>query len=218
MVGAAFMLAAGLGALAGPARAAAEDFRLENRVYAGDEEQAKTQSTTIFYHGVIYDFLDDPAKVVIFDKPSKRFIMLDPRRRMTAELSTAEVAAFLARLKQRALHQPDPAIQFQAEPKLTERFDSAGATLTLSSEWLTYRARLATVSPTIAKQYREFSDWYAGCNTVLSPGCAVAVCAVAAQRGRGWPAGHPAGGRAYDSSQERRQRHGPADHARIPAA
>jgi hypothetical protein len=170
LVWAALMLVAGLGALVGPARAAAEDFRLENRVYAAGENQAKTQSTTIFYRGIIYDFLDDPAEVVIYDKPSKRFILLDPRRRLMAELSTAEVAAFLARLKQRALHQTDPALQFQAEPKLTERFDSAGAMLTLSSEWLTYRARLATVSPTIAKQYREFSDWYAGCNTVLSPG------------------------------------------------
>jgi hypothetical protein len=158
---------AGLGGPLGIREAAGVDFRIENRVYVGGRQEPQVHSTTMFYGGLIYDFLDQPAEAVVFDKAGGRFSLLDFRRRVAADLSAADVAAFVTRIREQVAHHPDPWVRFLAEPALEERMD--GAALVLSGEWLTYRARLAEASPAVARQYREFSDWYAELNTVLHP-------------------------------------------------
>jgi hypothetical protein len=165
----ALALLAGLAGTLGTSPAAADNFRIENRVYFGNQEQPETHSTTLFYAGIIYDFLDEPAEVAMFDKAGERFILLDLHRRITTEISTADVAAFVARIHERASRHPEPSVQFLAEPTFAERLDTAGGELTLTSEWLIYRVRLSAASPAVARQYREFSDWYAKLSTVLNP-------------------------------------------------
>jgi len=153
----------------GMREAAGADFRIENRVYVGGQKEPAVHSRTIFYGGLIYDFLDQPAEVVVFDKAGGRFMLLDFRRRVMAELSAADVAAFVTRIQAQAANHVDPWVRFLAEPALTERMDAATGELTLSGEWLTYRARLADASPAVVRQYREFSDWYAELNAALNP-------------------------------------------------
>ncbi|MGD0900808.1 MAG: hypothetical protein ABR915_23495 [Thermoguttaceae bacterium] len=162
-------LMAAAGGLFGPAGAAGDDFRIENRVYVSNQRQPDAHSTTIFYGGVIYDFLDEPAEIVIFEKASQRFILLDPGRRVTSELSTSEITAFLARIRRRAMQHPEALVRFLADPAFAERFDKATGELTLENKWLTYRARLSAASPEVARQYREFSDRFAQLNSVLNP-------------------------------------------------
>jgi hypothetical protein len=165
----ALALLAGLGGTLGTSPAAGDDFRIENRVYINHQEQPATRSTTIFQGGMIYDFLDEPAEVAMFDKAGERFILLDLHRRVSTELSTADVAAFVARIGQRAGRHPDPSVRFLAEPTFAERLDAAGGELTLTSEWMIYRVRFSAASAAVARQYREFSDWYAELSTVLNP-------------------------------------------------
>jgi hypothetical protein len=171
-----FLLAlAALALPAGPvgplaiSQAAADDFRIENYVYVGGQNEPEAHSVTIFSGGLIYDFLDRPAEAVVFDKAGGRFTLLDFGRRTMADLSAADVAAFAARIQMQAANHRDPYVRWLAQPELTENVDAATGELTLNGEWLTYRARLAEASPAVARQYREFSNWYAELNAALNP-------------------------------------------------
>lgn len=156
----------------GEARSAStEDFRVENQVFLGDREKPAVRSTTIFREGVVYDYLENPAEVIVFEKQGGRFALLDTARRVRAELTTQEVVAFTRQMQQRAESHKNPFIRFLAAPSFHEQFDQPSGELTLSSPWLTYRLVLMDAeSPAIARQYREFSDWYARVNTLLNPG------------------------------------------------
>ena len=151
--------------------AAGEDFRMDNKVFFGGEKEAASQSTTIFHDGVVYDYLQKPAEVIVFETVPGRFILLDTERRIRAELTTDAVTSFTQRLQESAAEQQDPFIRFRADPEFEEEFDAASGQLTLSSPWMTYRLVLeGTVGKEIAAQYRAFSDWYARVNTLLQPG------------------------------------------------
>lgn len=148
-----------------------EDFRVENKVFVGNQKEPASQSTTIFHDGVVYDYLDKPAEVVIFDGAAEQFVLLDIVRRVRAEVTTDQVEQLTRQLQQLASTQADPFIRFSATPKFDEQFDQPANELTLSSPWMTYRMLLVDAgSRAIAEQYREFADWYARLNTVLSPG------------------------------------------------
>jgi len=151
--------------------AAAKDFRVENWVFFGDSKEADFHGTTIFHKGVVYDYLDDPAEVIVFDKAAERFVLLDTKRRVRAELTTEYVASFTEQLQRSARDHDDPFVRFSAAPKFDEQYDDKTGELTLSSPRMTYRLRLREVGDkVIASQYREFADWYSRLNSVINPG------------------------------------------------
>jgi len=149
----------------------AEDFRVENKMFVGNESTPKSESTTIFHQGIVYDYLEKPAEVIVFDKARMRFILLDPGRRVRAELTTDEVKGLTNDLRVRAAAQDKELHKFLAHPKFDERVDEKTRELVFDSPWLTYRvaAEPAEVSE-MARQYREFSDWYVQLNTRFVPG------------------------------------------------
>jgi hypothetical protein len=155
--------------LATAARAA--DFCVENTVSAEEPKEAASRSTTVFYGGAVYDFMADPLEVIVFDKASGRFDVLDMRRRVRLELSTADVVATSQRLKERTEKNQDPLLKFLGAPKFEEQFDEHVGELTLTSPWMVYRVRGKRVeNPQIVQQYHEFSDWLAQLNWLLNPG------------------------------------------------
>jgi len=157
--------------LSGGAPAAGEDFRVENRVFVGNDKEPASQTTTIFHEGVVYDYLQEPAEVIVFETVPGRFVLLDIDRRIRAELTTEAVTSFAQRLREAAASQKDPFIRFRANPKFDEEFDAAAGQLTLSSPWMTYRLLLeGSVGHEMSAQYRAFSDWYCRLNTMLNPG------------------------------------------------
>ena len=50
-----------------------------------------SQNTTLFEAGYVYDYLSDPDRVAVFDQPHGRFIVLDPVRKVKAEVKTDDV-------------------------------------------------------------------------------------------------------------------------------
>ena len=147
-----------------------EDFRVNNSVFVGDKSQPDSRGTTIFYAGLVYDFLESPAEVTVFDKPGGRFILLDLARRVRSELVTGEVDGFVARIQQRTAAHTDPMVNFLGDPRFEEKYDADAGELALTSTWLSYRVRLQAAERAVVQQYREFSDWQVRLNTVLSPG------------------------------------------------
>ncbi len=159
-----------LGVLLSTAEASVEDFRIENTVYVGKQSEPAVRSTTIFHQGAVYDFLVEPAEVIVFDKQAGRFTLLDLGRHVRTEMTTDQVSQFTEQLKKTAGEQADPFAKFLAAPTFQEQFEEAPRRLTLSSPWMTYRMELADPgSKTIADQYRQFSDWYARLNSLLNP-------------------------------------------------
>lgn len=153
-----------------PSRATAEDFRLENKVFAAGKTAPEAQGATIFYGGVVYDYLEQPAEMIVFDKAAGKFTLLDTSRQLQAEVSTQHVGKFIAGLKTKAAAAQEPVIRWMAEPGFQEQFDQKNGELTLVSPHMMYSAKLGTAaSPAMTEQYREFSDWYVQLNTLLAP-------------------------------------------------
>jgi hypothetical protein len=156
---------------AGHGNAAAEDFRVDNRVFLDNQKQPCVESTTIFFSGEVYDYLKTPPEITVFDKSNGRFVLLDTARRVKTEVKLDKVAALSEHVKTWALHQTDPLLSFLASPKLDQRYQAETGTLVLSSPLVTYEvATTAAGCEAVSTQYREFSDWYCQLNTLLNPG------------------------------------------------
>ena len=149
----------------------AETFCVENQVFVDNQRKPRVESTTVFLDDKVYDFLRMPAEVTIFDPTRQRFVLLDPSRRVQTQVSTGQVAKFAERLQQWARTQPDPFLQFLADPTFDENFDAERGELSISSPWTTYRIGVEPArSETASHRYREFSDWYSRLNTMINPG------------------------------------------------
>jgi hypothetical protein len=155
--------------IATAASARAADFRVNNTVFVDGEASPQCQSTTIFHAGLVYDFLADPAEIIVFDKPHGRFVLLDLSRKVRTELSTDKVGEFIDHAKQTLGGAKNILENWLAEPTFDETFDSQTSQLTLRGEWMTYQAQVLATGPDVASQYRNFSDWNARFNHVLNP-------------------------------------------------
>jgi hypothetical protein len=157
--------------LAAALPAHAEQFRFDNKVFVDERQEPQIQSTTIFMDGVVYDFLESPDEVIVFDTAHGRFVLLDLTRRVQTKLSAEQVASLTERLREWAKSQSDPYLQFMASPSFDEEFDGQTGELSLTSEWMTYRLGTApAASEGVSRRYREFSDWYCRLNTAINPG------------------------------------------------
>jgi hypothetical protein len=157
-------------------QASGEDFRVNNEVFPNGQKEPANQSITIFHDGVVYDSMKSPAEIVVFEKTAGRFVLMNPASQTRTELTTADITTFVNQLQARAANptaakNPDPVVRFLADPKFQERYDESMGELTLTSPMVSYRLVLATgLGQTTVEQYRDFSDWYARLNTLLTPG------------------------------------------------
>jgi hypothetical protein len=164
-----------LAIVARPVASAAEDFRIETKIYVGDEKEPVSTTTTLFQRGVVYDLLDSPPQTAVFRKPGGgkpgRFILLDPERRVRTELSTDQLADVMNKLRNWASRQRDPFLKFAANPQFAESFDRGTGQLLLTSQEESYVLKTEPADePDALAQYREFLDWYARLNTLLEAG------------------------------------------------
>lgn len=157
------------------AAARAEKFRIDTRVYLGDQQAPVSHTTTLFLDGVVYDFLDEPAQIAVFRKPGGgkpgRFILLDPAHKLRTELTTEQLAGAMNKLRDWAAQQTDPFLQFAAAPQFTESYDQQTGKLELASFLENYNVTTArTDHPVELAEYHEFLNWYTRLNTLLSAG------------------------------------------------
>ena len=69
--------------------AAADDFRVDNAVYEGNNKKPTTTSVTIFQNNSVYDCMGD--ETIIFNRIAGRFTLLDAKRRIRTELTVQDV-------------------------------------------------------------------------------------------------------------------------------
>jgi hypothetical protein len=153
-----------------PGLAADAGFRIDNKVFVGDQKEPASESTTIFHDGAVYDYLRNPAEVLVFEKTQDRFVMLNTERRIRAELSTEKIMAFSTKLQHRLDEQKDPFLKFLARPAFEEQWNAEKETLTLRSTWVSYNVQTrAAPSADVAHRCRTFTDWYAQLCPILEP-------------------------------------------------
>jgi hypothetical protein len=151
--------------------ALADGFRVDNRVFVEKEEEPRIKSTTIFHEDTVYDCLDTPQEITVFDRSAGRIVLLDTVRKIRTEVTVAQLDDLATRLRKWASGQPDEFLRFSAEPKFDEQFDTSTGELRLASPWISYR--VATAEPKrseILTQYKEFCDSYSLLNTQINPG------------------------------------------------
>jgi hypothetical protein len=153
----------------------AEDFRIETKIYVGDAKQPASETTTLFHDKAVYDFIGSPEQIAVFIKPSGakpgRFILLDTGYNLKTVLSTEQLTGAMDKLRNWAGQQSDPFLQFAANPKFNESFESGNGKLVLASHVESYSVMTRKAEhPQALAQYREFLDWYARLNTLLSAG------------------------------------------------
>lgn len=151
-----------------PHALAVDGFRVDSRVYYEDQKEPACQSSTIFADRMVYDFLDKPAEICVFDRPREQFILLNTERRISTRVAMQDVSGFTDQLQARAETQTDPFLQFLARPKFEQHLDPGSGTLTLNSPWMTYRVEAsAPPDPSMVPLFREFSDWYVRLTPIL---------------------------------------------------
>jgi len=98
--------------------------------------------------------------------------MLDPERKLKADVTLEQIDAFTANLKSETLKRSMvPLLAFLAEPKFEEELDPTKQELTLTSEWLTYSVQATNPKvPDGADLYADFINWQTKLNTMLHPG------------------------------------------------
>ena len=158
--------------------ATAENFRIETKVFASDQKEPASETTTLFQNGVVYDFLKvqkKPEQTAVFRKgngdKSGQFILLDERHSMLTKISTEKVDGAMTKLKAWASRQKDPFLQFAANPEFDESFDDGTGKLVLASHLESYNVDTMPCEHADAMaEYKEFLDSYTELNTLLSSG------------------------------------------------
>jgi hypothetical protein len=157
-------------AFADPNQAAADDFRIESKVYINKDAVPSSESLTLFRGGQIYDFLDKPSETTVFNRPRGLVILLDPARKVRTEIRADRLTAFSDELKDWAAKQTDPLLKFAADPRFEQSLDPGGEKL-FNSPFINYRvATIKANTDAVAQQYLEFSDSYARLNALTNPG------------------------------------------------
>ncbi|WP_231953953.1 hypothetical protein [Pirellulimonas nuda] len=151
------------------------ELRIETRMYAGDEPDVISSSTTLFAGDVVYDFREDEGRVTIFRAGHAgapgRFVLLDTARRVRTEIDTDRLTGAMEKLRQWAATQKDPFLRFTAEPHFEETFDRETGVLTMTSPHLTYRITTEPAKDASAEpQIKQFLDWFVQLHTLLEAG------------------------------------------------
>ncbi|MCO6043739.1 hypothetical protein NG895_07450 [Aeoliella sp. ICT_H6.2] len=149
------------------------DFRIETKVYRGDEELPITQNTTLFQNGVIYDFVESTGRVAIYrhqrGETPGQFVLIDPVRSVKTDITIDRMDSAIEKLRAWSRTQRDPLLVFAADPKFDQLYDEETGVLTLESPSMTYRLATVPVERTEAwKDLRNYFDGYAKLNCILA--------------------------------------------------
>ncbi len=153
----------------GASLAVADDFRIHNRVFLGKAKEPAASTVTIFRGGLVYDVLNAPQEIVVFDAARGRFVMLKPARSIRTEVSTEEIDRMVASLRVEMAKRGGGLPEFLSAPKY--EIDAAGdSAASFNGEFAEYQVKTKKAASLLAaRQYAQFSDWYTRMNTMTNP-------------------------------------------------
>jgi hypothetical protein len=153
------------------ATAQAQDFRVESKVYNADEPEPQSHTVTIFHGAKIYDFLDKPNEITVFDPTRSRIILLDVDRQIRTEVKMERLAEFIGHLKTWAASHTDPKLKFAATPRFAQDSDDTNSVMTFKSDYISYDVKVNRGQEAgVVDSYRQFCDTSAQLNAMVNPG------------------------------------------------
>jgi len=146
--------------------AAAEEYRIETKIY---DQQGKlaTTNVTLFTGDRVFDFLlTAPQEITVFDPTRGNFTLLNQRRRVQTTLDAKFITRIADRHRSWASRSGSRLLKFAARPAFSEVHDARRGTLELVSQVMSYKVRgEESRDPDLLGAYRRFADWFARLNS-----------------------------------------------------
>jgi hypothetical protein len=151
--------------------AAAEGFRVDSQVFIGKETAPHSTNVTLFQAAHVYDFLDQPRQITIYDLARGRVVLVNPDRKVKAEVSQQMLEAFCDNLRRAESHTTDAVLRFALDPRFEEQSEESYGERVFSSKHVIYRIKpLAGTSAGTVSAYGRFSDASARLNAFVNRG------------------------------------------------
>jgi hypothetical protein len=156
--------------LASGGSALAEGFRVDSQVFVGKETTPHSTNATLFQAAHVYDFLDHPRQITVYDLARGRIVLVNPHRKVKAEISQGMLDAFCDNLRRAESQTKDPVLRFSLEPRFEETAEEEDGERVFSSKHIAYRVKPEDSSAGFAGAYRTFSDASARLNAYVNRG------------------------------------------------
>jgi hypothetical protein len=169
----------------------AQDLKIRTHLYyvgadASGELVSREQavSLTIFHAGRVYDYVDSPREIIIFEPTQHRFTIVNVSRSLTTTVDFDEVSQMLkvAKLEtEKYLEQVEKenggeltasaiAVRSQLRPEFEEVWKPVSKKLDLHNPSVRYTAKCEPAEdPSVHESYLRYADWMARLNFVLHP-------------------------------------------------
>lgn len=147
------------------------NFRVDNGLFKTDQTEPFARTVTVFFDGMVYDFMLESDQITIFNEIEASFTLIDVSEGTKTVIPLQFIDKAIERIVARNASKSDPETQFLYNPKFDPiQKDTTTGELIFTSRWLTYRVDARQGDVKAAKQYRHFADACAKLNTVLRPG------------------------------------------------
>jgi len=135
---------------------AANRFRINNRIVTDDDRV--TNSTTIFFDGLVYDFVDPNGQATVYDKANALLTVLDPSSRLQMRISVSDLEKDVEKKKEACRTSDDYFLNYLASPHFEEQsYDPQSGILIFRSDWVEYRFETVPLSdPVVAGLYYDY--------------------------------------------------------------
>ena len=130
-------------------------FRIENRLVI---EDSLVKGVTIFFDGLVYDFLGEHGQITIYDQEAGTLTLLDPSCHLKAVVTTETLVGDFERRKEEFRNSNDPLQNYLADPYFEETvYESASGLMYFRSPWIEYRLETVALNdPEVSEAYYDF--------------------------------------------------------------
>jgi uncharacterized protein YdiU (UPF0061 family) len=140
-------------------------------VFIGKETTPHCTNITLFHAAHVYDFLNQPRQITIYNLSRGRVVLVNPDRKLKAEVSQDMLETFCDNLRRAESQATDAVLRFSLDPHFDEQVGQSDAERVFSSKHITYKIKLLNQSSaSMAGAYRKFSDASARLNAYVNRG------------------------------------------------
>jgi hypothetical protein len=166
------------------------ELRIDSQLFVNGRKQ-RVEPRSLFDDGKVYDYLNGPGEVTIFEPVEKRFTLYHRSKSVACWVSFFQIEQHLEQLRNEAMDAVKEAeesplaglVRWRWEPSFQEIFDPQIGQLKLKSAYVTYtingiamerlqgaaRGLGGDGSENVAAALRSYWDWYARLNARLNP-------------------------------------------------
>jgi len=152
-------------------------FHIDNVVrYTKNEREFEFRSSTVFCGDLAFDFVGENGEIVVYSFKLQKYTLVDPIRRIRAELDASEIERFLERVKP-ILREKDGFAAFMVEPSF--EVSTKENEFFFQSKWIDYHIETSGFEDEqVAEAYFKFVDALGKLNVYMNPGAVTPLARV----------------------------------------